>query len=761
MAEDDTTTPAAPTLDYSQLPALLDKLGLTPPAPVQHGGPGEGGFSGFIGDVGKALAGGGSGLLNLSPDEEDRAGRRALLNASINMLMASGPSYVPRSIGQIVGYGLQGAQEGYQSSELATAQRLAAQQAGQEQQYTDRMQAVKAALPLLQMQMRANLPNPFAQQGSGGGGGKNTSIGAAVGGDTYEAAIGGHEGLGADPRLPSTVGGFRPDTWQGFVAANPDLFKGMTPEQQMAARSDPKLNAAGISWLAKQNADALTKGGVTPSGMSLGVAHYLGAGAAAKALQAPDNTPVSQFVSPEAIKFNPELGTMTVGQLKQRYANVPSPSFLGGTKTAGAPPPAAPTAPPAAPAPGPVKVASVTPTTATDATPGPAPAPPATPAPDATSAPPVPASPEDYIKQHWTPLTPEEVQRYAPGADNQQAVTAAEQVQRERANLADMRLQAAQIHNGTLTGDPNKAADAVTDAQKALDAAQNNYTNVLQTLKTEGAKNLLTADNQQKQQLRSDYQELQRRIQSDQQAAANRQNTIDLKHIEAQEQRLTNREAPINQANQAGLEQAVKDQTAARNVRVQTQGFRAISDSVGQPNWLQTTKMPGSNATIAEALQQAGVNVSDNSGVQLLRGAMTNLTRTLREGMAMGALSDRDLDFIERMGPTEWMDKDTRTAAVAYLGQAAAAREKFSSIVQKEMARGKNYADAVDVADAQVKPFVAKVPNDLANHWTDMSPEWIAARQKWSNDNNVGPGTLFDFPDGKLALAKTPMAGQR
>jgi hypothetical protein len=135
-------------------------------------------------------------------------------------------------------------------------------------------------------------------------------------------AIQGHEGLTAGPRS-NAVGGFIPSTWNAFAQANPQLFQGMSPDQIMAARSDPKLNAAGIGWLATQNGQALSQAGVPVNGQSLGIAHYLGAGAAAKVMQASDATPVSGFVSPLAVQENPELATMTAGQMRSRYANTP------------------------------------------------------------------------------------------------------------------------------------------------------------------------------------------------------------------------------------------------------------------------------------------------------------------------------------------------------------------------------------------------------------------------------------------------------
>ncbi|HKP26534.1 MAG TPA: hypothetical protein VJV39_21880 [Dongiaceae bacterium] len=153
--------------------------------------------------------------------------------------------------------------------------------------------------------------------------------GATPGADTYEGSVIVTEGTGRNPRSSATgTGQFIDSTWRAFATANPQLFAGMTPDQVMAARNDPKLGQAAVTWLAQQNAPELKAQGVEPSGTSLRVAHWVGAGPAAKIMQAPDQTPVSSFLSPEAVAANPELASMTAGQMRQRFANVPNPSFL-------------------------------------------------------------------------------------------------------------------------------------------------------------------------------------------------------------------------------------------------------------------------------------------------------------------------------------------------------------------------------------------------------------------------------------------------
>lgn len=153
-------------------------------------------------------------------------------------------------------------------------------------------------------------------------------------GNTYAGQIMAHEGVGKNPNsTASGYGGFLTSTWNNFAQANPQLFQGMSPDQILAARNDPKMGAAATNWLAAQNATVLTNANVQPTGQSLGIAHYVGARPAAQIMQASDDTPVAGIVGPAAVNANPELRTMTAGQMKARYANMQDPIFIGATST--------------------------------------------------------------------------------------------------------------------------------------------------------------------------------------------------------------------------------------------------------------------------------------------------------------------------------------------------------------------------------------------------------------------------------------------
>ena len=193
-----------------------------------------------------------------------------------------------------------------------------------------------------------------------GGGGTTPAAPAATAGTapasgTYEGAIGGHEGTGQNPRSTAYgTGQFLESTWLNFAAEHPEMFPNMSQQQILAARSNPALGNTAINWLAQKNAADLQASGVAPSGQSLGIAHYLGSGAAAKIMQAGDAEPVRNFVSAAAVQANPELANMTVGQMKARYAGTPNPSFMTASTTT--------------PGGQRVQVASVTPTSMTDGT---------------------------------------------------------------------------------------------------------------------------------------------------------------------------------------------------------------------------------------------------------------------------------------------------------------------------------------------------------------------------------------------------------
>lgn len=123
--------------------------------------------------------------------------------------------------------------------------------------------------------------------------------------------IGGIENATGNPAAKnpnSTATGdfqFIEGTWLDTLKSHrPDLAKGHSDAELLALRSDSKLSREMAGYLADDNSSALRDQGITPSPSSLYLAHFLGAGTAAKVLKAPAGTPVADIVSADAIAAN-------------------------------------------------------------------------------------------------------------------------------------------------------------------------------------------------------------------------------------------------------------------------------------------------------------------------------------------------------------------------------------------------------------------------------------------------------------------------
>lgn len=170
-----------PTLE-EQLAALNAQLDAQQ-APVlptlPRGTPDDGTSPGLLGRIGSVLAGGQSPTYRLRGREEDAAGSRALLNFGLNMLQASGPARVRPDLGSAFATGLQGAQQSMDLDQRRAAavaqqdyaQRMDLAKLGVEQN-RDKLERLKAMIPLLQMQNRPviNADGSVSTAGTGGGG---------------------------------------------------------------------------------------------------------------------------------------------------------------------------------------------------------------------------------------------------------------------------------------------------------------------------------------------------------------------------------------------------------------------------------------------------------------------------------------------------------------------------------------------------------------------------------------------------------------
>src|SRR5262245_9006722 len=205
----------------------------------------------------------------------------------------------------------------------------------------------------------------------------------------------------------------------------------------------------------------------------------------------------------------------------------------------------------------------------------------------------VPNTLEEFRRLHPELLTPnaDDVRSFSTDPDQSQLAN----IQAQRRN-AEERIAAARAQ---IASAPDMAT--VDKGQAAQDAAKHDLDAAIT------AENKLRQDaNKQGSDARAKwFADRDKTVENLYTKARDANQALTLEQQRGEQQRLTNKEAVFNAANQKGLEAAQTEQANARDVVAQLEGFRALSDSVGQPGWLQTTKWPGSDQTIAEKLQQA------------------------------------------------------------------------------------------------------------------------------------------------------------
>lgn len=148
----------------------------------------------------------------------------------------------------------------------------------------------------------------------------------------------------ANPRSSASgLGQFIDSTWLSTIrAARPDLAEGKTDAELLTLKTDPALSRQMTEAYAAQNGAILSNAGlpVTPGTQYL--AHFAGPQGAVSVLNADPGAPVASVMGAAAMKANPFLQGMTVGDLRA-WAD----RKMGGSQPAPAPAASPASAPPA------------------------------------------------------------------------------------------------------------------------------------------------------------------------------------------------------------------------------------------------------------------------------------------------------------------------------------------------------------------------------------------------------------------------------
>jgi len=166
----------------------------------------------------------------------------------------------------------------------------------------------------------ANTPAAVRQQ---------TTVAAPAIGDAFSQRLNAAEGVDKNSR--STAQGFGQFINGTFVDTAKKVFPELankSPAEILTLRGTKLADGTPIEAVLEQkfrtdNIASLTSAGIQPTPGNVYLAHFLGAGGARNVLSADPNTPLSQVVSADAIKANPEvlaIKNKTVGDL-QNWAN--------------------------------------------------------------------------------------------------------------------------------------------------------------------------------------------------------------------------------------------------------------------------------------------------------------------------------------------------------------------------------------------------------------------------------------------------------
>jgi hypothetical protein len=684
-----------PTLE-EQIQELLTSQQAPVLPTLPRGSPDDGTRPGLLGRIGSVLAGGQSPTYRLRGREEDAAGSRALLNFGLNMLQASGPARVRPDLLSAAATGLQGAQQSMDLDQRRAAavaqqdyaQRMDLAKLGVEQN-RDKLERLKAMIPLLQMQNRPviNADGSVSTAGATGGGGA---------------------GGGAAPGALQFTGDKAKD--EALIIQRES--KGDPTALNYVAQADPTARARGATASGLHGfVDSTWKEGLQMIGGD--PAKYPTAASAPEAVQRQVFSAV--YDKRGTAPWDPsKWGQNWVKNAAGGYDLVKTGT--GGTST---PPPAGP------PGARGTQVATATPTTATDATTAPTTAPAATTLTPATAAAPPATGPlaglptfDDFSKQNLAKPTPEE-----------EALWRTPMAPEEEKNLRDglKRLQS--------SVDAARAsfnAPGSKEGEGTYQTAQKAYTD---------QENLLAQ--RQREALKVGDDRKAKWFEGERKRVENLYGEL----VKSNATLLTNREAVDNEDKKHTYQKLTEQTTAAGNRINALEGLRDLHRQVGSAGstaLLGNIKIPGTDLTALDIMTSTGwgskEQLSKMSLLQAYNTAANLAVREMREGMAMGGMSDRDLTFIQNMIPRLSASPEMRELGISLLVSAQERARDMNVKIRGYMQGGMNSTEATARAQKEQPSLFPQVPQDR---------DTPAKRIEWMKDH-VPAGHAFRHRDGKV-----------
>ena len=781
----------------------LAQLAAQRPAAMPTGTPDDGTRPSWTGLLGTVLGGGQTPGYKLRGGEADTSGNRALLNFGIQTLLASGPAPVRPDLLSAVASGLQGAQSSTDLDQRRAQASAVAQQGFADKQQEMRLAALKEALPLLKLQQEQRALAGLK------GGATSTAAGPAgdpgfTGDKAKDLALIAKRESGGDPTALNYVAKEDPTAYERGATASGKYqivnstwaegmrLAGLDPSKYVTARSAPEavqdqvasalydkygskpwvkgardwvkgadgkyqLAAVAPSAPAAPSGPPAAPGAVpAPSGVQVGgtpppppgaaPGAPAGPGGMAAALPAPgspttvlretqERGPDGQVrtvvrpmpATPPATPANPQVSA-NVGAILGGIENARTATPASAMPAVAGPGAPAPTAqpqprpeagwgtgvpgaygygggspPPGVAAPGAAPVAPV---------PGGA-------APPAATPPPAMAVPPPFAMR---PLTPTEAAATSYALDPQ-----------TEKSFAD-RLQASVTVPEALA--VKKERDAALEARR----------NAADTARLEIEKTERTAHNAQWQEQQKQRNAIEaERIKQEAAAAA----ALKLEQAKAD---AAERLEGIKSDNQNKVDDRKRfsiERDGARTAIDSLQTLQILSDAAGRQTPLEGLNLPG-GGTGRDLMVKLGLGTDAAQakwGAQYAFNAAKNqMIIELRKGVSMGQLSDRDMSFLQGMGPDLMNDPATRREMIALLENANQHKRAYLDKVEElhDEGKGLSWAKAKIAADKAMPKMIPELPNGYANL---SAPEQSLWKQQ-----HFRPGQVVRGTDGTLML---------
>jgi hypothetical protein len=169
------------------------------------------------------------------------------------------------------------------------------------------------------------------------------------------------------------------------------------------------------------------------------------------------------------------------------------------------------------------------------------------------------------------------------------------------------------------------------------------------------------------------------------------------------------------------------------------QTLRALSEAAGISGPLDRVTLP-SGITGRDLMANMGLGTEEQrrrwSGQQAFEAFKNNVIVDLRAGIAMGQLSDRDLQFIQNMGPDLIQRPETRASIINILETAQSRKRDYIDNVNQLYESGMPWTKAKREANKAMPEVVPQVPTGLT---TDQRIDFF--RQ------HIPKGSIFRSPD--------------